>query len=181
MDLTENKVLCEACWAPVNQNDFGLCVSCKAPFHPECRREAARCATFACGGITLMTSKDYLAGAGRDLPADNDARVKVLLARRQSLLDEYQRASHGACAVGTAFFAIGAVFSLFVGVTNIGAQGVFVGTLLATGTISGIVWYLSHETKHLPSRIALIDLELGSLGKNWDGSPKPAPAPAKAA
>lgn len=177
MDLTENKVQCEACWAPVDQNDFGLCVSCKAPFHVDCRRSSARCPTFGCGGITLMTSKDYLAGAGRDLPEDTDARVKVLLARRQSLLDEYQRANHGACAAGTAFFAISGVFAAFVAVTNIGASGVFAGVLIGTFIITGLVWYLSHDTTHLLSRIALIDLELGTLGRNWDGSAK-APAPA---
>lgn len=183
MDITDNKVLCEACWTPVDSNDFGLCVSCKAPYHPECRRAEPRCPTFGCGGITLMTQKDYIAGAGRDLPDDPEARVKVLLARRQSLLDDYRRASTAGFAMGIAFFAIAGVFSVLVGLPeipgiNLGVRGLFVATLIATLAIAGVTYYLHHDTRHLLGRIALIDLELFCLDRNWDGTARPAaPAP----
>lgn len=178
MDITENRVCCEACWSYVDSNDFGLCVSCKAPFHPECRRTEPRCTTFGCGGITLMTSKDYIAGAGRDLPDDTEARVKVLLARRTSLLEDYRRASLGVGAMGAAFFIIGALFSTLVAVTNIGPTGLFAAVVIATVSISCVVYYLHYDTKHLLSRIALIDVELNALGRHWDGSAMPAaPAP----
>ena len=180
MDITENKVLCEACWTPVDSNDFGLCVSCKAPFHPECRRAEPRCPTFGCGGITLMTNRDYVAGAGRDLPDDAEARVKVLLARRQSLLEDYRRASTGAGAMGAIFFAIATVFAGLVALTNIGPNGLFAAVIIAGLSISCVAYYLHYDTKHLLSRIALIDVELNALGRNWDGSAAPV-VPAKAA
>lgn len=178
MDITENKVLCESCWTPVDSADFGLCVSCKAPFHAECRRAEPRCPTFGCGGITLMTNKDYIAGAGRDLPDEPDSRVKVLLARRQSLLEDYRRASMGSGAMGFVFFAISAVFATMVALTNFGPKTIFGAVVLVTLALSCVVYYLHYDTRHLLSRIALIDVELNALDRNWDGSPRPVAPPA---
>lgn len=177
MDITENKVCCESCWSAVDSANFGLCVSCKAPFHAECRRSEPRCPTFGCGGITMMTSQDYIAGAGRDLPEDTEARVKVLLARRTSLLEDYRRASLGSGVMGAAFFLIATVFATIISVTNIGPTGFFAAVVIATFSISCVIYYLHYDTKHLLSRIALIDVELNAIGRHWDGSAMP-PAPA---
>lgn len=178
MDITENKVQCEACWTPVDK-DFGLCVSCRAPLHPECRASSQTCPTFGCQGMTVMTSKEYLAGAGRDLPEDPEARVKVLTARRHSLLDEYRHASMWMGLGGFAFFALGTLFATIVGVSNFGPVGLFWLILAVTTAITCMLVYLQGNTRHLLSRIALIDTELAHLGRYWDGTVNPtAPKPA---
>jgi hypothetical protein len=181
VDLTDNKVMCEVCWAPTIQQDFGLCVSCRAPMHPECRAERQTCPTFGCQGMTLMTGKEYLAGAGRDLPEDAEARVKVLTARRHSLRDEYSQANCWMLVAGAVFFGAGAVFSAVVGVTNFGPVGLFWLALAVTTAITCGLVYLQSTTRHLLSRIALIDLELGHLGRSWDGTPKAGAPAVKAA
>ena len=181
MDLSPNKVLCEACGHPVNHQDFAVCVSCKAPYHPECRRERSTCPTFQCQGISSMTGAEYVAGVGRELPADTEARVQALVARRASLAQEYAGKNGWMTALGAVFFGIGTLFALAVGLTTLAGTTVFAAVVILGLAIAGAIWWMSASGSRVLSQIALIDLELDALGRNWDGSAKPPGAAPKAA
>jgi hypothetical protein len=181
LDVTENKVLCEVCWNVVDQQDFAVCVSCKAPYHQDCRRANGTCPTFQCQGLTSMTNKEYLMGLSRDLPADTAARVQVLCARRAALVEEYRNASCWMQSVGIAYFAIAGLFSLVLGVTNFGPLSMF-WAILGLGVVAAVTMvYMHGNGRYLLSRTALVDLELTSLGRYWDGSERPQQPGQKAA
>jgi hypothetical protein len=173
VDVTPNRVKCEVCYAPVDDQDFVLCVSCNTPYHAECRRSKSKCEKFGCSGISTMTSKDYVAGAGRELPSDDDGQVKVLLTRRTAQLDAYKMGNFRLMLIGLAYFGVATVFAAYVAIFNAQIDLFFGAIVLFTiGAAMGMKWIQDDDFNHY-NRMALIDLELGAHGRNWDGSAKP--------
>jgi hypothetical protein len=172
VDITPNRVKCEVCHAPVDDQDFVLCVSCNTPYHAECRRSRSRCSTFGCAGISTMTSQDYVAGAGRELPDDKEAQVKVLLTRRAAQLDAYKMGNFRLMLLGLGFFGVATLLAVYVAIFNAQINFFFGLVTLCTLAVGGCMYWIHDEDFTHYNRMALIDLELGSHGRNWDGSTK---------
>lgn len=174
MDVTPNRLLCEISWTPVDSKSFVVCVSCKAPFDAESRRAVSECPTFGCPGISVQPGPEFLAGTGRDVPKDSEVRVKSLTARRQLDHDTYKGANCSLMAMVGLFFALATVVGALTVVCNTGANLAFWAFLLGTVAIAVAMAWINTSGRRLLNRIALIDLELDSLGYFWDGTAKAA-------